>query len=136
MTTDMIMRDHINDPYVKPVEEVFYRYYDAMFERGPAIALDEMTVRSHTERGVWVDDIRTPGKLKFILNSIDPTGKSERRYAYDTIAKAWGSYAKRKRSQLGHINVALERATSILAYINGGHEPPTANRWAYVLDGT
>jgi hypothetical protein len=67
--------------------------------------LMKFKVEKLTEKGAW---IYARGRKRFILD------KAYKAYAYDTIEKAWNSYARRKAQQVTILDYQLKKARACL----------------------
>ena len=102
-----------------------FRYIDSIGPEGVTIVCRRYSVVKETEYCYWLVPVDSTG---WALAQQERTGKvvksakrvlkdSWRRFAYPEKAKALDSYKARKRHQLGHAELSLERAKAALADI-------------------
>ncbi|MOA19255.1 hypothetical protein D3C78_1396230 [compost metagenome] len=104
-----------------------YRYIDEISPEGVTIACQRFVVLRESEQCYWITRDRNAGwaekwvaegrkspHIKRVLKE-----SSGRRFAYPDKAKALNSYKVRKRRQLGHAELALERAKTALEDLKG-----------------
>ncbi|MEW5543484.1 hypothetical protein [Pseudomonas soli] len=95
-----------------------FRYVDEISPDGVTIVCQRFVVLRESEHFYWITRDRYAGSFSEVIKSplIKRVSKESygRRYAYPDKALALNSYKVRKRRQIGHAQLAIERAKAAL----------------------
>jgi hypothetical protein len=122
---DMAAKDEVMPVETKPAWPDHFRYIDSIGPEGVTIVCRRYVVIRESEHCYW---LVPEGSESYAMARQEATGKvwgnakrvsknSWRRFAYPGKEEALSSYKARKRHQLSHAELALERAKAALADI-------------------